>query len=59
MSYREFCEANKKKKKNKDTLCLAYKSMIDFEKEYPKVAEKYFDLKYEKLKINNKNLQVV
>lgn len=59
MSYREFCEANQFYHKNKDTLCLAYKSMIDFEKEYPKVAEKYFDLKYEKLKINNKDLQIV
>lgn len=59
MSYREFCEANQFYHKNKDTLCLAYKSMIDFENEYPKVAEKYFDLKYENLKIDNKDLQVI
>ena len=59
MSYREFCEANQFYHKNKDTLCLAYKSMIDFENEYLKVAEKYFDLKYENLKIDNKDLQVI
>lgn len=59
MSYREFCEANQYYHKNKDTLCLAYKSMIDFEKEYPKIAKKYFDLKYEELKIDNKDLQTV
>lgn len=39
-SYREFCVANGK---NSST----YKYMVNFEKQYPEVAKKYFDLKYE------------
>lgn len=30
--------------------CLCYQSMIDFEKDFPKIAAKYFDLRYEDLK---------
>ena len=30
--------------------CLCYQAMIDFEKEFPEIAAKYFDLRYEDLK---------
>lgn len=46
MSFRYFCEANQKLHKNKKTLCSSYKAMMDFEKEYPEIAKKYFDLKF-------------
>jgi hypothetical protein len=47
MSFREFCIANQKYKKNKETNCSAYQSMLDFENKFPKIANKYFDLKFE------------
>ena len=46
-SFREFCLANQEYKKDKSTNCSAYQAMLDFEKEYPDIAEKYFDLKFE------------
>jgi hypothetical protein len=33
----------------KNTYCACYQAMIDFEKEYPEIAEKYFDLRFEDL----------
>lgn len=47
MSYREFCEANQRYHKNPDTLCAAYRSMLDFEIKYPDIAKRFFDLKWE------------
>lgn len=44
-SFREFCELNQKYHKNKDTNCLAYQSMLDFEREHPRIAKKYFGMK--------------
>jgi len=49
MSFREFCEACQKYHKNKETHCASYKRMIKFEEEYPDIAKKYFDLKFEKI----------
>ena len=46
-SFREFCEANQKYHKNKKTLCSAYKAMTEFEREFPELAARYFDLKFE------------
>lgn len=46
-SFREFCEANQVYKKNQDTLCASYKAMIEFEAEFPEIANEYFDLKFE------------
>ncbi|GAW32368.1 hypothetical protein [Carboxydocella sp. JDF658] len=48
MSFREFCEANQKYKKT-NIICSTFKSMLDFEKEHPLIAKKYFDLKFDKL----------
>lgn len=46
-SFREFCIANQDYKKNQETNCAAYQTMIDFEAEFPEIAQKYFDLKFE------------
>lgn len=43
-SLREFCEVN-----GLDSAC--YKYMVEFEKLYPDVAAKYFDLTYERRKL--------
>jgi len=47
MSFRQFCKANQDLHKTEDTLCSAMEALTLFEKEYPCVAEKYFDLRYE------------
>lgn len=46
-SFRQFCQANQDYHKNRDTTCAAFQSMIDFEREFPEIAEKYFDLRFE------------
>lgn len=46
-SFREFCMANQKYKKNQDSNCAAYQSMLDFEQEFPEIASKYFDLRFD------------
>lgn len=46
-SFREFCEANQAYHKNKDTLCSAYRAMTEFEAEFPEIAKRYFDLRFE------------
>lgn len=47
MSFRQFCKANQDLHKTKDTLCSAMEAMTLYENEYPHIAEKYFDLRYE------------
>lgn len=51
MSFKEFCEANQALKKT-DGLCTTMQAMVDFEKENPKIAKKYFNKKYK----NPKNI---
>ena len=46
-SFRQFCEANQYYHKNPNTLCAAYKAMIDFDEKYPENAKKYFDLRFD------------
>jgi hypothetical protein len=48
-SFRQFCEANQEYSKNKDVMCSAYQAMLDFEKDRPDIAEKYFDLRFDEL----------
>lgn len=45
MSFREFCERNQYYHPNKNTLCSAYRAMVEFEAENPEIANEYFDLK--------------
>ncbi len=47
MSFRQYCEANQRYKKNQETLCSAMLSMVEFEREYPEVAKKYFDMRWD------------
>ena len=46
MSFREFCNANQRYSKG-TKLCSSMKAMIEFEKDRPDIAKKYFDIKYE------------
>lgn len=56
MSFREFCIANQKYKKDQTTNCSAYQAMLDFERDYPDIANKYFDLKFENENLYAKQL---
>lgn len=51
MSFRQFCEANQALHKTEGTLCSSMKSMLDFEEKYPDIARKYFDMRYEDMKV--------
>ena len=46
MTFREFCLANQALHKTKNTLCSSMKAMVDFEEQYPEIANKYFDLRF-------------
>lgn len=48
-SFREFCEANQAYHKNKKTMCSAYRAMTEFESEFPHLAARYFDLRFEEV----------
>ena len=52
MSFREFCEANQALVKT-DKFGAPYKAMMEYEKDFPEVAGKYFDLHYETLGFRN------
>ncbi len=47
MSFRNFCEANQALKRRDAPICTTLQSMLDFEKENPEIAKKYFDLRYD------------
>lgn len=55
MSFREFCIANQKIKKNPTNTCSTYKAMIDFENSYPDIANKYFNIKFNSSMRKNRN----
>lgn len=46
-SFRQFCEANQKHHKNQETLCASMRYMLEFQDEYPEIAERYFDLRFD------------
>lgn len=46
MSFREFCELDQE---SCQSFCSAMRALTDFEKEYPQIAKRYFDIKYSKL----------
>lgn len=50
MSFRQFCIANQLYKKNQTTKCSTLVAMEEFEKEYPEIAAKYFDVRMEDVK---------
>ena len=47
MSFRQFCIANQELHKTEGSYCSSYKAMIEFEKEFPEIASKYFDIRFE------------
>ena len=50
MSFRQFCEANQALHKTEGSLCSSMRSLIEFENEYPEIAKKYFDMRFEEMK---------
>jgi len=46
MTFREFCEANQALHKTEGTVCSAMKAMVNFEREQPEIAAKYFDIRF-------------
>ncbi|MDO4486952.1 MAG: hypothetical protein Q4C46_10240 [Bacillota bacterium] len=46
-SFREYCEANQERIKTEGKICSSMKAMLDFEEEYPEIAAKYFDLRFD------------
>lgn len=52
-SFRQYCETNEEYHKRNNPLstknCACYQAMIDFEKEFPEIAAKYFNLRMEDL----------
>lgn len=55
MSFRQFCEANQALFKGLG-LCSAMKSMSDFEKENPEIANQYFDLRFDAFNLDDLDL---
>lgn len=47
MSFRYFCEANQALKPEGAPLCSTMQAMVNFENDYPDIAKKYFDLRYD------------
>ena len=47
MSFRYFCEANQALRPVDAPLCSTMQAMVDFENDYPEIAKRYFDLRYE------------
>ena len=47
MSFRYFCEANQALRPIDAPLCSTMQAMVDFENDYPEIAKRYFDLRYE------------
>lgn len=47
-SFRQYCEANQEYHKNPKTLCSALRTMREFESDHPDIAEKYFDIRWDK-----------
>lgn len=58
MSFRQFCLLNQSLHKTKGTLCSSMKAMTEFEREYPDIAKKYFDLRFEDHYKSNKGADI-
>ena len=50
-SFRQFCEANQDNHKTEGTLCASMRALVDFEMEYPEIASKYFDLRFDQFTV--------
>lgn len=58
MSFRQFCLTNQDLHKTEGTLCSSMRAMTDFEQEYPDIAKKYFDLRFEDHYKSNKGADI-
>ena len=47
MSFRQLCEANQQRHKTQGTYCSSMQAMLDFEMEFPDIANRFFDLRYD------------
>lgn len=47
MSFRQFCEANQALRKDQNELCSSMNALMEFERQHPEIAKKYFDLRYD------------
>ena len=47
MSFRQYCEANQLRVKTEGKVCSAMRALQDFEEKYPKIASRYFDMRFE------------
>nr|DAV85311.1 MAG TPA: ribosomal protein S12 methylthiotransferase [Bacteriophage sp.] len=45
-SFRQFCELEQERHKNKETLCSSMQALNDFEREHPDIAKRYFDMHF-------------
>lgn len=52
-SFRQYCEANQALVKTEGYICSSIRALLDFESEYPKIAEKYFDLRFDEHYLSN------
>ena len=48
MSFRQFCEANQELHKTEGTLCSSMNALVEFEKNHPKLAKRYFNMRYDR-----------
>lgn len=52
MSFRQFCEANQALHKTANSLCSAMQAMTLFESNFPEIAKRFFDLRYDSFSLN-------
>jgi hypothetical protein len=52
-SFRQFCEANQATVKTDGYIGSTMRALLDFEKEHPEIASKYFDLRYDDYHLEN------
>ena len=53
-SFREYCEANQERIKTEGKICSSMRALIAFEEEYPEIARKYFDMRYDSFSLKDK-----
>lgn len=46
-SFRQYCEANQALVKKEGYICSSMRALIDFETDYPEIATKFFDLRFD------------
>ena len=62
-SFRQYCEANEEYHRrhtpNATKNCACYQAMLDFESEFPEIATKYFDLRFDRLYAYSKDNTII